>query len=500
MPPIVAAAVFVVGVLGLFALDRDRAAQTSKALWIPVIWLLINGSRPVSVWLQMTTPFDSPDQYLEGSPVDRMVFSCLLAAGLIAFLWRMTRARNFLRANAAILLFFGYCAVSVLWSDFPDVAFKRWIKALGDLVMVMIVLTDAQPAAAMKRFLARVGFILLPASILLIKYIPNLGRAYDQWTYQPIVVGVTTNKNTLGLTVLLCGLGAVWRLLEEFRVGEKKDRRRHLIAQGVLLGMTLWLLKIAHSATSVVCFILGSALLVICCFLVKGRKLTLVHLSTLAAVTFPIFALFFNAGGEAVEALGRNSTLTGRTEIWKLVLGMAKNPVFGTGYESFWLGDRLQKLWHYYWFPINEAHNGYIEVYLNLGWIGLALLALFFITGYRNAVATLRRDRGAGGLRLGFIVIAFVYSLTEAGFRMLSPAWIFFLLASSAVPEVLAQENATPVLASAGQCESEQEKERIPASLSISSAPHFLTMAKEIDPGPLKPSLRPSVDCYSKRR
>ena len=91
----------------------------------------------------------------------------------------------------------------------------------------------------------------------------------------------------------------------------------------------------------------------------------------LATVALPLFALFFDTGGGAVEALGRNSTLTGRTEIWKLVLGMANNPIFGAGYESFWLGERLQKLWHYYWFPINEAHNGYIEIYLNLGWIGV---------------------------------------------------------------------------------------------------------------------------------
>ena len=180
---------------------------------------------------------NTPNQYLEGSPVDRLVFSCLLVAGLLVLLGRMRQVQNFLRANTPILLFFGYCGVSTLWSDYPDVAFKRWIKALGDLVMVMIVLTDSQPTAALKRFIGRAGFLLLPVSILLIKYYSTLGRAYDQWTGQLIVVGVTTNKNTLGLTVLLCGIGAVWRVLEEYRIGDKQDRRRHLIAQGILLSM-----------------------------------------------------------------------------------------------------------------------------------------------------------------------------------------------------------------------------------------------------------------------
>ena len=73
--------------------------------------------------------------------------------------------------------------------------------------------------------------------------------------------------------------------------------------------------------------------------------------------------------------MGRDSTLTGRTEIWTHVLWVAGNPLLGTGFESFWLGDRLANVWSI--MPgIQEAHNGYLEVYLNLGWIGVTLLAV----------------------------------------------------------------------------------------------------------------------------
>jgi len=50
--------------------------------------------------------------------------------------------------------------------------------------MVMILVTEAQPTAAIRRFVSRVGFVLLPISVLLIKYYPNLGQAYDQWGTQ----------------------------------------------------------------------------------------------------------------------------------------------------------------------------------------------------------------------------------------------------------------------------------------------------------------------------
>jgi exopolysaccharide production protein ExoQ len=499
MPQLIAALVFAFGILGLFVLDRDGKSRASKALWIPVAWLLINASRPVSVWLQMKSHLDSPEQYLEGSPLDRLVFGCLLLAGLIVVFGRVRQAASFLRANPAILLFFGYCAVSTLWSDYPGVAFKRWIKGVGDLVMVMIVLTDSQPTAALKRLLARAGFLLLPTSILLINYYPNIGRAYDQWTWQPIIVGVTTNKNTLGLTVLLFGLGAVWRFFDELRSKNKEDRRRHLIAQGALLAMTLWLLVKAHSATSLACFFLAGILLAVTCWLRIGRKLAVVHLSVLTAVAVPLFALFVDAGGGAIEALGRNSTLTGRTEIWNLVLGMVKHPIIGTGYESFWLGERLQKLWNYYYFPLNEAHNGYIELFLNLGWIGVALLAVLFITGYRNAVAAYRRDRGEGGLRLAFIVVVAVYSLTEAGFRMLSPGWIFFLLASSAVPEALAQETLTRLPIPRTNRLVQGEPENVSATLSARPVPSSRKQIAESDPSRLKRPLRLRAVHKSKR-
>jgi O-antigen ligase len=59
--------------------------------------------------------------------------------------------------------------------------------------------------------------------------------------------------------------------------------------------------------------------------------------------------------------------------------------VFGVGYESFWLGSRLQKIWDtIHGLRLNESHNGYIEVVITLGWIGTVLLGGLIAIGYRN--------------------------------------------------------------------------------------------------------------------
>jgi O-antigen ligase len=435
MPPQIATVVFVLGILGLFWLDRDREARTSKALWVPVLWLLINGSRSVSQWMESGPIVDSPERYVEGSPLDAFVFGTLLAAGLIVLVGRRRQVGLLLRANGPILLFFSYCALSTLWSDYTFVAFKRWTKALGDVVMVLIVLTDPDRLPALKRVLARAAFLLVPLSVLFIKFYPDLGRSYNQWTWLPMYAGVTTGKNELGMTCLVFGLGSAWRFFRAFRAGEGTRRAGRVIAHGIILAMVLWLLRMSNSMTSLSCFIMAGGLLAITSLVRLARKPVVVHLLVAAIVSVSFSVLFLHVGGGALETMGRDSTLTGRTEIWSTVLSVAENPLVGTGYESFWLPERIQRLWDVFGLHINEAHNGYLEVYLNLGWIGVALLAVLIVTGYRNVSVAFRRDPDAGGLRLAYFIAAVVYSFTEAGFRTMSLIWIVFLLATTAVPE-----------------------------------------------------------------
>src|SRR5579863_1809911 len=199
--------IFSAGIAGLFFLNRDSSVRTSKALWLPVIWLWIIGSRPVSVWLGtgVASSGNSLDATLEGSPMDAAIIGTLLAIGVIVLLFRQKKTSAYLAVSVPILLYFLYCLLSVTWSPFPGPSFKRWTKAVGDLVMVLVILTDGQPIAALRRVYSRVGFIIFPFSVMLIRY-SNLGVEYDE-TLAPTNIGTTLNKNTLGLIVFAISLG-----------------------------------------------------------------------------------------------------------------------------------------------------------------------------------------------------------------------------------------------------------------------------------------------------
>ncbi|MGB8521739.1 MAG: O-antigen ligase family protein, partial [Candidatus Acidiferrales bacterium] len=331
-----------------------------------------------------------------------------------------------------ILIYFLFCIISVIWSDFPGVAFKRWTKAIEDVLMILIVVTDEQPVAALRRLFSRVGFILVPLSILYIKYYPHLGRAFGFWTGASSNIGVTLDKNILGVITFVLMLGTVWRVLALLRSDEMPPHRgRHLLAQGTLLVLGVWLLILANSATSTVSFALGAGLMLVTSLRFMRRKPVGVHVLVLALALTAGLVTLLGGGASATKALGRKSTLTGRTDIWAAVIPMAPNPLIGAGFESFWLNPRVhERLWEVFpGLPLNEAHDGYIEVYLELGWVGLGLIGLLLIDGYRRSVKAFRRAPGLGGLLIAYVLTAMVYSVTEAGFRMTDPIWIFFLLA-----------------------------------------------------------------------
>jgi exopolysaccharide production protein ExoQ len=435
MPPLIAAALCTAGIVALIYLDRDRKNPPSPAIWLAIVWVFFGASRMPTQWLHTTNGLaGSADQYMEGSPLDRVLLSGVEIAALLVLWSRRRRVSRILRENKVIFLFFAYCLVSIVWSDFPLVALKRWTKALGNLSMVLLVLTDRNALPAVKQFFSRTGVLLIALSVLVIKYYPDYGRGYNGFTWTTFYCGVSTDKNGLGVICLIFGLAILWRMVEVFRDKDEKHRVPLLMLHGVVLGMNLWLLHMANSSTSLGCLVLGSAVLLITAR--SGRTRT-VHILATLIIFCGVFAYAFPEGYDSlVHLLGRNPDLTGRTDIWNDVLNIPFNPFVGTGFESFWLGERADYFWNRYYFHPNQAHNGYIETYLNLGWIGVMLLAAQFLVGYGNIVAAFRRRIPIAPFRFSLLVVATLYNMTEAAFKVMHPMWIAFLFAVIAVPDL----------------------------------------------------------------
>jgi exopolysaccharide production protein ExoQ len=421
-----------IGIAGLFFLDRDKSVRNSAALWLPVIWLWIAGSRSPSSWF-MSGPSsgDILASTLEGNPYDAAIYEALIVAGLVVLFLRKKKTNTLLKASAPILVYFLYCLLSTAWSPFHEASFKRWIKAVGDLIMVLIVMTDAHPVAALRRLYSRVGFILFPLSVVLIRY-TDLGRAYDA-DGTPTNTGVTTNKNTLGLILFVISLGVLWNIRALLMDKKAPNRARRLVAQCTLMAFGVALLQMAHSATSIFCFALGGGLLLASSLRGIRTRPSRVHALCVGILIVGALTLLFGGGSAVTSTMGRSSDFSGRVEIWRAAIASADSPLLGTGFESFWNANahKVALLLSYYWniSNLNSAHNGYLQIYLDLGGVGLCLLLIILISGYFRAAKAFQVDREVGCLMLAYIVTCAFYSITEAGFRILTPSWIFLLVA-----------------------------------------------------------------------
>jgi O-antigen ligase len=436
MPPILALTLALIFSGALLVRESYQQKDVSRAVWIPCLWLMILGSRPISQWLNLGGPV-GVEGIMEGSPVDRIIYLILMIAAFGVLLYRKIAWGSLFKSNVWLMVFLGYCLLSVAWSDFPSIAAKRWFKSLGDPLMALILLSEANPPAAVASILRRCAFVLIPLSVVFIKYFPYLGRGYDDWSGLAYYVGVTTNKNLLGYLLLVFGLLFGCTVMTRTGWPDKVTRRSELGVSLVMLAMIAWLIKIANSMTSAVALCAACAIAA-----ALGSKVVRKSFGAVAATTLIVgisLQFMFNITGVVIEAIGRDATLTGRTDIWAAVLTMAQHPLLGAGFQSFWLGDRLTAMWAK--FPVfkpNQAHNGYIEIYLNLGWIGIALFVGLVVASYKTmrdrlerAVTAVSTDAAAlvlAKFAIGYLAAYLLYNVTEAIFQPLNFLFIVFLV------------------------------------------------------------------------
>jgi exopolysaccharide production protein ExoQ len=434
MPPRLASLLTVIFIAFLFRRDMRERPNVTGALWLPTAWLFIIGSRYVSQWLALFGILPDGSSVEEGSPLDAVVFFSLIAAGLYVLTRRGVNFSDFAANNRLLTLFLIYCFLAITWSDYPLVSLKRWIKIVGHPVMVMILFTEPNLQGAITCLMKRCAYILIPVSVLFIKYYPEWGRGFSDWTGEGYNRGIALGKNDLGYVCLITGSFFFWHLLRIKGTEEGRFRKAELVLTSLFLVMISWLLWIANCKTALVAFLIAVLTMLIVGLQFVDKRSIGAYL--VAAALISVAAEYtFGLSEQAIKLLGRNPTLTDRTEVWHDVLEVPINPILGTGFESFWLGERRARISEKWLWQPNQAHNGYIETYLNLGLTGLAILIALLVSTYRKACRELLENFEFGRLRLGLLFAVAFYNWTDATFKALHPIWFAFYVIAIDYPK-----------------------------------------------------------------
>ena len=131
-------------------------------------------------------------------------------------------------------------------------------------------------------------------------------------------------------------------------------------------------------------------------------------------------------------------TFTGRTIIWDFAqYEIERRPLLGWGYQSFWLvgPDAPSIVDAPGWVKMMpNAHNGYYDTKLEMGYVGLAFLLVFIIATLHAVGRVADRDPARAWLLLSLALFVILYNFFESlwmrGFEFL---WVVFLIVAAEI-------------------------------------------------------------------
>jgi exopolysaccharide production protein ExoQ len=315
--------------------------------------------------------------------------------------------------NSGLLLSLcGLAIASAAWSSEPVFTLRRGILLLATTILGIYVGSRFDWDEQLNLF-AWMGVVSVVGSFLMVFLLPQYGLSHDMhWGNWK---GLFPHKNALGQQMDFAIL--------TFAIGKPKGLPRGVLSAS-LAGAAL-LLFLSHSMTSI-----ALAAVIACAYpilwLVRLKKRRTLPLWVPLVPVFAAVAWFIASNSGAIlDILGRDSTLTGRRDLWPAVIDAIKErPLFGYGYAVFWRwglsGDARDLLTSIHWNGIMQAHNGYLELCLDLGLSGLLLFVWGFVAAARRAMKLFHREPNrATRWAVMYLLFFALYNLFEGSLMQL---------------------------------------------------------------------------------
>lgn len=350
-------------------------------------------------------PVFAPSQ--EETPILRLVWLPVFAiiAGLA-----LRRLDRIVRAWPAILLLglTVLLAFASKWWSIDAATTQRRVIALTMAGAFALYLGSVYRGVALPRLLACAGLVMAVGSLVFVLAFPHIGIHRD--VNDGLWRGMWYEKNQMGqVMVCVAVAAAAWLSVAD----------RHWRIAAITLVLATFLMIMSQSKTSLLCWLIGFGLVGAVWAARQGGAV--LGVLTVWGATFAAIAVGvgFLLGGPAIlVALGKDPSLTGRTEIWAALMDMvAERPWTGYGYAAFWTrtsvpADIIQAQTGWL---VPSAHNGWIDLLVQVGWPGAVLVGTILLIGFAATVARLSTSGLVeGGFSLAYLAIVATLSLSES--------------------------------------------------------------------------------------
>ena len=325
--------------------------------------------------------------------------------------------------NPILILCVVVCGLSFLWSIEPSISLRRAIAVLIT-TLFGLVLAARYDWNGMVQRLAFVFGALAIVSFLIAIIMPKYGVMSEihvgAWRGAWIEKNYMGGFMAKGVIVMLCAFAM------------RPDRAWIWLP---LAALCLFLVLMSTSKTALLVSLIGIggfiALRIYRRYPVLRFPLIYIILAGAAIIT----GMITLAPEFTFALIGKEPTLTGRTDIWTgLITSIKQRPLLGYGYGVYWLDPlgssyyvRLQLQW-----GIPSAHNGWLDTWLSIGAVGVGCVALYFLATVILAIDRLRK----GGTETYWVILStvmfFAFSMSESTILQQNDlSWVMFVATSA---------------------------------------------------------------------
>ncbi len=361
--------------------------------------------------------------WAEGDPELRYPRLTLYAITAVLLLIRAPLLASHLARSWPVLLVPGLAILSAAWSDDPGVTLRRSMALLGTTAFGLYLAARFSIRQILLFFAWSLG-ICAVSSIIFALMLPEFGLMHG--FHEGAWRGVFIHKNLLAYN--MAWAAAIFAILA------LHERRHRLVLLG---GMTLatLLIVVSQSVGGLVLLLSLPPILVLASIATRPGS-SILSLSAVAlAATIAIGVVAAIQIESLVESLGREQTLTGRMDVWDIGWSMIQDRFWkGYGYGVFWIGSSygLSVFESLGWYP-SDSHNGWLELWLNLGLLGVVTMAACF---FAALLAAVRRGSEERSMRtysvLVLLLLLLVMNLAESRLVQSNAIhWVIFVTMAS---------------------------------------------------------------------
>jgi O-antigen ligase len=339
------------------------------------------------------------------NPINQILYVFLFLSSLIIVIKRFDTFSLFIKREKYLSLFILLCLVSAIWSSYHIISFKRSFQLLSVYLVVINALLFIEPSKLLKVLKIIISLYLLITVFSSLFIHEAIDPDHGSWR------GITEHKNILARYAFYSFL------ISMFFYGEQNKLSAKITNYAISL---VSVIVVIMSGSSTVIIMLVLIICISLLFSIEGifkplgigRTIIIMVLLFIISLYIVINIFVPHIMDKIPIMLGKDPTLSLRTEIWDYVWIEIKKKIFlGYGFGTYWMmGSSVVANFAsiFAGYQINQAHNGYLEIMLQLGLIGITLFATILIVLIRRILKL------KSNLSLLFVISLVILDYTEA--------------------------------------------------------------------------------------